>query len=81
MWLASWAGHDLVYLFQRPESMVRAWRKAQGEMDPGSWLLSLEFEVPGQTPQARLAADASGRPLWLYRIDGNSDSIAGHGRR
>jgi hypothetical protein len=81
MWAASWAGVDLVYLFQRPESMARAWRKAQGEMDPGSWLLSLEFEVPGQMPQARLAADASGRPLWLYRIDGISDSIVGHGRR
>jgi hypothetical protein len=82
MWAGSWAGFELVYLFQRPETMARAWHKAHAEMDRGSWLLSLEFEVPGQQPMARLAADASGRPLWLYRMDdGISDSIPGHSRR
>ena len=67
MWRGSWAGHDLVYLFQRPESMARALAKADAEMRPGSWVVSLEFEAAGRTPQARMAL-ASGRPIWIYRV-------------
>ncbi len=67
MWRGSWAAHDLVYLFQRPESMARALAKADAEMRPGSWVVSLEFEAAGRTPQARVAL-ASGRPIWIYRV-------------
>ena len=67
MWRGSWAAHDLVYLFQRPESMARAFDKAQAEMRPGTWLVSLEFEAAGRAPHAVLRS-ASGRPVWIYRI-------------
>ena len=67
MWRGSWAAHDLVYLFQRPESMARALAKADAEMRPGSWVVSLEFEAAGRQPHARMAL-ASGRPVWIYRI-------------
>ena len=69
MWRASWGGYALVYLFQRPESMERAWRKACAEMVVGSWLVSLEFplKVRGVVVTARLDA-AGGRPVWIYRI-------------
>lgn len=66
MWAASWAGHDLVYVFQRPESMGRAFDKARREMAPGGWLVSLEFEVPGQAPVACLRGPGR-RALWIYR--------------
>jgi hypothetical protein len=72
MWAPSWAGFDLVYLFQRPETMPRAVAKAQAEMRPGTWLVSLEFEgrdaqgVP-LTPHARLSLEG-GRPIWVYRM-------------
>jgi SAM-dependent methyltransferase len=66
LWRGSWAGHDLVYLFQRPESMPRALAKARAEMAAG-WLVSLEFEVAGATPWAALRT-RDGRPLWVYRI-------------
>lgn len=69
MWRVSWAGHDLVYLFQRPESMARALAKADAEMRPGSWVVSLEFEAAGRRAHARMALP-SGRPLWVYRIGG-----------
>ena len=46
MWAHDWSRYDMVYLFQRPESMVRAWDKASRDMKPGSWLASLEFPVP-----------------------------------
>ena len=63
----SWAGYSLVYLFQRPESMTRAWAKAQAEMAPGTWLVSLEFAVTGLAPTARLAVQGN-RPVWIYRV-------------
>ena len=67
MWRGSWADHDLVYLFQRPESMARAHAKAEAEMRPGSWLVSLEFAVPGRVVDALLHGPG-GRPAWIYRI-------------
>jgi hypothetical protein len=72
MWARSWADVDMVYLFQRPESMPRAVAKAQAEMRPGSWLVSLEFEGKDARsvalpPHARLSLPG-GRPIWVYRI-------------
>lgn len=72
MWAQSWAGFDLVYIFQRPETMPRALAKAQAEMRTGCWLVSLEFEGKDAQgvawpPHARLSL-AGGRPIWVYRI-------------
>jgi len=36
LWTHSWAGYDLVYLFQRPESLGRALDKARREMRPAA---------------------------------------------
>ncbi len=67
MWAADWRGCSLVYLFQRPESMARAWAKAQAELAPGAWLLSLDFAVPGLEPT--LALQLPGRQaVWAYRV-------------
>lgn len=67
MWAADWSGYQMVYLFQRPESMARAAAKAQAEMAAGAWLVSLEFAVPGLLPSAQLRAPG-GRVVWLYRL-------------
>ncbi|HPU51182.1 MAG TPA: class I SAM-dependent methyltransferase [Burkholderiaceae bacterium] len=67
MWSTAWAGQDMVYLFQRPESMPRAGQKALAELAPGAWLVSLEFPVPGFEPQARLET-VPGKPVWVYRM-------------
>lgn len=66
MWAADWSAFDLVYLFQRPESLPRALAKAHREMRPGSWLASLEFAHPAARPDA-IATCPDGRPVWLYR--------------
>lgn len=76
MWAVKWTGFSLVYLFQRPESMARAWQKARDELPSGSWLVSLEFEVPGQPATNRLACP-DGRPLWIYRVPMLPDSVPG----
>jgi SAM-dependent methyltransferase len=66
LWAADWSQQDLVYLFQRPESMPRALEKARRELRPGAWLASLEFEVPDLRPNAALEAPGR-KPVWLYR--------------
>ena len=65
IWRADWSGYALVYVFQRPESMSRAVAKARRELQPGSWLVSLEFEAIELQPQAT-AQCPDGRTLWLY---------------
>lgn len=67
MWTHSWSGCAVVYVFQRPESMARAAKKARAELAPGSWLVSLEFEIPGWHPHASLQAPGR-RPVWIYAI-------------
>jgi hypothetical protein len=66
MWKADWSGYDMVYLFQRPESMPRAVDKARAELKPGAWLVSLEFVAEELRPSAKLQS-VEGKPVWLYR--------------
>ena len=81
MWRHDWAGYDLVYVFQRPESMARVWAKAEREMAPHGWLVSLEFAVPGQAPVACLQG-AQRRPVWVYQPgQGKTHSMTGSRRR
>ena len=66
IWRVDWARFELVYLFQRPESMPRAVAKASADMPAGRWLVSLEFEARELEPTAILTLP-DGRALWLYR--------------
>jgi hypothetical protein len=66
MWRADWSSYDLVYLFQRPESMPRAVAKAAAELKPGAWLVSLEFVADLLQPHA-VAETVEGKPVWLYQ--------------
>ena len=66
-WQEDWSAYELVYLFQRPETMPRAADKAAAEMRPGTWLASLEFAVPQWQPTHRWDCP-DGRPLWLYQM-------------
>lgn len=66
IWRADWQPYDMVYLFQRPESMPRALEKAAAQMRPGSWLVSLEFEAAGGQA-AHVIRLPDGRPVWMYQ--------------
>jgi len=72
MWAQSWADCELVYLFQRPETMPRAWAKACAEMRPGTWLASLEFEATDadgrSVPSHATLRLPGGRAVWVYRL-------------
>jgi len=69
IWRTDWHDYDLVYLFQRPESMGRAASKAVVELRPGAWLVSLEFPLPeGHAAlQSIPVRPGPGKPLWVYR--------------
>ena len=67
IWLADWSAYQLIYLFQRPESMGRAAVKAATEMQAGSWLVSLDFALPGVTASACLEGN-SRHKVWIYAI-------------
>lgn len=72
MWADDWQAFDLVYLFQRPESMPQAVAKALAQMRPGTWLVSLAFEAPGLTVHTVLR-NVDGRPVWIYRMGDRTD--------
>ncbi len=61
LWADTWRDFDLVYVFQRPESMARLLDKAQAEMRPGSWLISLSFDLPGRPADRSWPAPAGHR--------------------
>ena len=69
MWAADWSGLAMVYLFQRPESMARALAKADADMAPGSWLVSLDFPVPG-VAAAQVLRRPGAQAVWVYRVGG-----------
>lgn len=67
IWKEDWSTYSMVYMFQRPESMGPAAKKALAELSPGTWLVSLEFDAPALKPFAVLRSRAD-KPVWVYRI-------------
>ena len=66
MWRDDWSRYDMVYLFQRPETMPRAVEKARAEMKPGACLVSLEFVAKDLKPDVALDT-LPDKPVWIYR--------------
>lgn len=73
MWRDDWRRYDLVYLFQRPETMPRAVEKARAELKPGAYLVSLEFVATELEPHAVLTT-VPDKPVWIYRAPFRSSS-------
>lgn len=66
LWQSDWSPYAMVYLFQRPESMAQAVAKARAELQPGAWLVSLEFAAQELAPFVVLSTP-QGKPVWVYR--------------
>lgn len=66
IWEVDWSPFEMVYLFQRPETMPRAGVKAMLDLREGAWLVSLNFPLPGVEP-AHTVALADGRCVYAYR--------------
>lgn len=74
LWADDWSAFDLVYVFQRPESMPAVVAKANAQMRPGTWLVSLAFrpvDAQGRPLPHELAFQAPGQlPVWACRMAG-----------
>ena len=55
---------QLSHISKRADSAAA---KAQAELAPGAWLVSLEFPLPDTQPQAQLRLPG-GRRVWLYQF-------------
>lgn len=66
LWAQAWSEMDLIYLFQRPESMPRALDKARQELRDGCWLVSLDFPLPAVPVWAQLDTGTR-HQLYVYR--------------
>lgn len=66
LWEEGWQRYSMVYLFQRPEIMSRAVKKAQAELRLGAWLVSLEFEAVELRPTAVVQVSFD-RSVWMYQ--------------
>ena len=67
IWVESWCDYDLIYLFQRPESMHKAMLKAEKELPKGAWVVSLAFEIEALEPHGTWQAEG-GRKVWIYQV-------------
>jgi hypothetical protein len=56
------ASYDVVFAYLSPAAMPALWEKASAEMQPGSLLLSYEFEIPGVEPHLT-STPANGGPV------------------
>ncbi len=67
IWQADWSGYQMVYLFQRPESMPKAVAKAHKELRKGATMVSLDFEATELVPTHRYKA-SDGKMVWIYKM-------------
>ena len=67
IWQADWSGYQMVYLFQRPESMPKAVAKAHKELQAGATMVSLDFEAMELVPTHRYKA-SDGKMVWIYKM-------------
>jgi hypothetical protein len=67
LWDCNWGDYEIVYLFQRPETMARARDKARQQMRAGSHLVSLDFALPGTAPALELPVGR--HRVLVYRVD------------
>ena len=69
LWRIPLHDYDVVYAFLSPVPMADLWAKAQAEMQPGSFLISNSFPIPGAVPtQVIEVACTPPRPLYCYRL-------------
>jgi hypothetical protein len=62
------ADYDIIFAYLSPAAMLALWGKARQEMQSGSLLISLEFEIPGLIPSMRIAGGDNSPMLYVWRI-------------
>jgi len=60
--------YDLVFAYLSPAAMPSLWDKARREMQPGSMLVSYEFEIPAGQSVKTIHATEGGPLLYLWQF-------------
>ncbi len=62
------SGYDMIFAYLSPAAMLALWEKANQEMKSGSFLISLEFEIPGANPSMRIAGSEHSPMIYVWRL-------------
>jgi hypothetical protein len=63
------ANYDVIFAYLSPAAMLTLWEKASQEMQSGSFLISLEFEIPGVTPSIRIEGSENSPMIYVWKMD------------
>lgn len=64
----NFAAYDIVFAYLSPAAMPNVWFKAKQEMNKGSLLVSLEFEIPDALPNQVIHTGQSTPKLYVWRM-------------
>ena len=64
----NFADYDIVFAYLSPAAMPNLWQKANDEMRQGSYLISLEFDIPDASPPQVIHTGQSSPKLFVWRI-------------
>lgn len=82
MWSTDIGQEDVVYAFLSSEPMPALYKKAKGEMKPGSLLVSNSFPVPGVEPtEIWKLPDRRKTQLYLYLMAGSEHAKKANSKR
>lgn len=62
------ANYDVIFAYLSPAAMRTLWEKASQEMQSGSLLISLEFEIPGVVPSTRIKGSENSPMIYVWKI-------------
>jgi hypothetical protein len=65
----NFADYDVIFAYLSPAAMVALWDKASKEMQPGSLLISLEFEIPNIKPAKIITNDGHCPTIYVWQIN------------
>lgn len=64
----NFATYEIVFAYLSPAAMPNVWQKAKQEMNKGSLLISLEFEIPDALPNQIIHTGQSTPKLYVWRM-------------
>ncbi len=64
----NFAHYDVIFAYLSPAAMLVLWEKAQHEMQTGSLLISLEFQIPGVPPTLCIEPNEKSAKLYVWKI-------------
>jgi len=62
------ANYDVIFSYLSPAAMRSLWEKASQEMQPGSMLISLEFEIPDVAANMRIEGSNDSPMIYVWKI-------------